>query len=96
MLKVAEQSRLYADRLCGTVVESLMYILREYSRAARELQRGNGKKTNLSEADADAILVEGRANLLSLCRDIDSIDTKRDVSFMRQLSRQIRTYITEK
>eukprot|EP00190_Bangiopsis_sp_CCMP1999_P004503 CAMPEP_0198732228 /NCGR_PEP_ID=MMETSP1475-20131203/34506_1 /TAXON_ID= ORGANISM="Unidentified sp., Strain CCMP1999" /NCGR_SAMPLE_ID=MMETSP1475 /ASSEMBLY_ACC=CAM_ASM_001111 /LENGTH=1783 /DNA_ID=CAMNT_0044495295 /DNA_START=53 /DNA_END=5401 /DNA_ORIENTATION=- len=64
LLKTARQSRTYAERECAAVIETVLYIVREYTRAARETSTFD---------DPKVLHIDGRNSLLAVCRDVESI-----------------------
>lgn len=96
----AQVSRVQADA-CVAIVESALYILREYTNAAGEAVRGNtygAEECPLSVRDAELLIDDAQTVLLPLCQEIDALSVamwgREDPSFSRQLGRQIRTNIT--
>lgn len=101
--EAAAGSRRDADA-CVSILESTLYILREYTNAANEALRGNSHVTQTAEGlalsvrDAEVLREEAADSVLPLCREIDTMSVsvwgRQDPSFCRQLSRQIRTNLT--
>lgn len=101
--EAAAGSRRAADS-CVSVLESTLYILREYTNAASETLRGSNYTTHsaerlaLSVRDAEALREEANESVMPLCREIDTMSASvwghQDPSFCRQLCRQIRTNLT--
>lgn len=99
----ASHSRQQADA-CVTILESALFILREYTSAASETLRGHDARTAAGDecpmtvSDAEFLLEDAKKLLLPLCRDLDALSGavwgKQDSSFSRQLGRQIRTNLS--
>jgi hypothetical protein len=99
----AVAARQQADS-CVVVLESALFVLREYTSAATEALRGKnygvhaGEQCPLTVRDAELLMDDAKSVLAPLCRDIDALSTtvwgRQDPSFSRQLSRQIRTNLT--
>jgi hypothetical protein len=101
--EAAAASRRDADA-CVALLESALYILREYTNAASEVLRSSNYSVRhtqdwpLSVRDAELLLEEATTVLMPFCGDVDSLSTtvwgRQDPSFCRQLGRQIRTNLS--
>eukprot|EP00172_Hildenbrandia_rubra_P000349 Plantae.Rhodophyta-Hildenbrandia_rubra.ctg1163.p1 GENE.Plantae.Rhodophyta-Hildenbrandia_rubra.ctg1163~~Plantae.Rhodophyta-Hildenbrandia_rubra.ctg1163.p1 ORF type:complete len:1351 (-),score=222.06 Plantae.Rhodophyta-Hildenbrandia_rubra.ctg1163:3954-8006(-) len=96
--RCSEQARDLGES-CLYIMESSLFILKEFAAMARQAVTGKSYKEGyvLRRQEAEELLQEAKQSLLPLCRFVDALPEgvwgEHDSSFAKQLGRRIRTSV---